>query len=176
MQARAVSPKSCGSTGTSRQKSSGNAGLRAALLKHAPGILYALARPAERRAWPRHSRPLRQKLAVLLGFLTEEVMRNLEQDAGAIAGVMLQTRTAAVLQVDEDRKRIVEHLMTALTLQMWPARRCHMHHDRIQDDTARFAQHFHFLHSEPLTLTIEKPLSACPLRSTTFANRLPFPF
>lgn len=34
-------------------------------------------------------------MTVLLRFLAEEVMRNLEQDAGAIARIVLQTLTTA---------------------------------------------------------------------------------
>ena len=42
-------------------------------------------------------------------------MRNLEQDASAVAGVLLESRAAAVLQVDQNGQRIVQMVM-ALTV------------------------------------------------------------
>ena len=45
-------------------------------------------------------------------------MRHLKQNARAVAGVLLETHTAAVLQVDEHRKRVVDHLMRPLALQV----------------------------------------------------------
>ena len=59
-----------------------------------------------------------QQLAFLLGFLTEEAVRNLEQHAGAVAGVALQTGAAAMFEVHEHGKRVVEHGMAALPLQV----------------------------------------------------------
>ena len=44
-------------------------------------------------------------------FLTEETVRDLQQDAGAISRVALQANAATMLQVYEYRKRIVHHLM-----------------------------------------------------------------
>ena len=43
-------------------------------------------------------------------------MRNLEQDAGAVAGVLLESRTAAVLQVDQNGQRVVQNLVMALAV------------------------------------------------------------
>ena len=43
-------------------------------------------------------------------------MRNLEQDAGAVAGVLLESRTAAVLQVDQNGQRVVQDLVMALAV------------------------------------------------------------
>lgn len=54
---------------------------------------------------------VRQQAAALLCFLTEETVRDLQQDAGAISRVALQANAATMLQVYEYRKRIVHHLM-----------------------------------------------------------------
>ena len=43
-----------------------------------------------------------QELALLLRLLAEEAVRDLEEHAGAVAGVALQAGAAAVLQVDQD--------------------------------------------------------------------------
>ena len=43
-------------------------------------------------------------------------MRNLEQDASAVAGVLLESRAAAVLQVDQNGQCIVQNLVMALTV------------------------------------------------------------
>ena len=59
-----------------------------------------------------------QKLAFLLRFLAEEAVWNLEQHARAVAGVALQARAAAVLQVHQHRQRIIEHGMTAHALEV----------------------------------------------------------
>ena len=52
-----------------------------------------------------------QQAAALLRFLAEETVRDLQQDAGAIACVALEANAAAVLQVHEHGKRIVHHLV-----------------------------------------------------------------
>ena len=78
------------------------AGLGAALLKHATGILYALVVLREEQHGHAIVALCRQNLAALLGLFTEKVMRNLEQDAGAVAGVLLESRATAVLQVDQN--------------------------------------------------------------------------
>ena len=77
-----------------------NAGFGAALLKHAAGILYALLVLREEQHGHAIVALCRQNLAALLSLFAEKVMRNLEQDAGAVAGVLLESRAAAVLQVD----------------------------------------------------------------------------
>ena len=59
-----------------------------------------------------------QQMAVALGLHAEEAVRNLEQDARAVAGVPLQAHAAAVLQVHEHGQRIVQHLMRALAVQV----------------------------------------------------------
>ena len=93
-----------------------HAGLGAALLKHATGILYALVVLREEQHGHAIVALCRQNLAALLGLFTEKVMRNLEQDAGAVAGVLLESRTAAVLQVDQNGQRVVQNLVMALTV------------------------------------------------------------
>ena len=93
-----------------------HAGLGAALLKHATGILYALVVLWEEQHGHAIVALCRQNLAALLSLFTEKVMRDLEQDAGAIAGVLLESRAAAVLQVDQNGQRIVQNLVMALTV------------------------------------------------------------
>ena len=44
------------------------------------------------------------------------MVRYLEQDSGAVAGVLLEARAATVLEVDENRKRIIQNLMVALAV------------------------------------------------------------
>ena len=156
--------------GTSRQ-----AGLCAALFEDALGNLNATLILGEEE----HSHTvvafIGKKVTALLRFLAEEMMRNLEQDTGAIARIVLQTLTTAMLQIYKDRKGIVDHLMRAHAFKV-----CQ------RADTARvmlelrtiqpaLRRHVPCLHSEPLTLTVGKPLSVCPLRSAAHANRLPSP-
>ena len=96
-----------------------DAALRAALLERALRIAHArgvVVREEE------HGHAVialvGQQLAFLLGFLAEETVRDLEQHAGAIAGVALQAGAAAMLKVHEHGKRIVEHGMAALAFQV----------------------------------------------------------
>ena len=93
-----------------------HAGLGATLLKHAAGILYALVVLREEQHGHAIVALCRQNLAALLGLFSKKVMRNLEQDAGAVAGVLLESRAAAVLQVDQNGQRIVQNLVMALTV------------------------------------------------------------
>ena len=46
------------------------------------------------------------------------MMRHLEEDAGTVAGVFLQTRAATVLQINEYRERIVQNLMALLSMKI----------------------------------------------------------
>ena len=93
-----------------------HAGFGAALLKHAAGILYTLVVLREEQHGHAIVALCRQNLAALLSLFTEKVMRNLEQDASAVAGVLLESRAAAVLQVDQNGQRIVQNLVMALTV------------------------------------------------------------
>ena len=93
-----------------------HAGFGAALLKHAAGILYALVVLREEQHGHAIVALCRQNLAALLSLFTEKVMRNLEQDASAVAGVLLESRAAAVLQVDQNGQCIVQNLVMALTV------------------------------------------------------------
>ena len=93
-----------------------HAGLGAALLKHAAGILYALVVLREEQHGHAIVALCRQNLTALLSLFTEKVMRNLEQDASAVAGVLLESRAAAVLQVDQNGQCIVQNLVMALTV------------------------------------------------------------
>ncbi len=43
-------------------------------------------------------------------------MRNLEQDASAVAGVLLESRTTAVLQVNQNGQCVVQDLVMALAV------------------------------------------------------------
>ena len=91
-------------------------GLGAAFLKHAAGILYAFVVLREEQHGHAIVALCRQNLAALLSLFAEKVMRNLEQDAGAVAGVLLESRAAAVLQVDQNGQCIVQDLVMALTV------------------------------------------------------------
>ena len=91
-------------------------GLGAALLKHATGILYALVVLREEQHGHAIVTLCRQNLAALLSLFAEKVMRNLKQDAGTVAGVLLESRTAAVLQVDQNGQRVVQNLVMALAV------------------------------------------------------------
>ena len=93
-----------------------HAGLGAALLKHAAGILYALVVLREEQHGHAIVALCRQNLAALLSLFTEKVMRNLKQDSSAVAGILLESRAAAVLQVDQNGQRIVQNLVMALTV------------------------------------------------------------
>ena len=93
-----------------------HAGLGAALLKHAAGILYALVVLREEQHGHAIVALCRQNLAALLSLFTEKVMRNLEQDASAVAGVLLESRATAVLQVDQNGQCVVQDLVMALTV------------------------------------------------------------
>ena len=93
-----------------------HAGLGAALLKHAAGILYALVVLREEQHGHAIVALCRQNLAALLSLFTEKVMRNLEQDASAVAGVLLESRAAAVLQVDQNGQSVVQNLVMALAV------------------------------------------------------------
>ena len=57
-------------------------------------------------------------MAVLLGFLAEEAVRDLKQDARAVARVLLQPHAAAVLEIDQDRQGIVDHLVRLLAAEV----------------------------------------------------------
>ena len=93
-----------------------HAGLGAALLKHATGILYALVVLREEQHGHAIVALCRQNLAALLSLFAEKVMRNLEQDAGAVAGVLLESGAAAVLQVDQNGQCVVQDLVMALAV------------------------------------------------------------
>ena len=93
-----------------------HAGLGAALLKHAAGILYALVVLREEQHGHAIVALCRQNLAALLSLFAEKMMRNLEQDSGAVAGVLLESGAAAVLQVDQNGQRIVQNLVMTLTV------------------------------------------------------------
>ena len=45
-------------------------------------------------------------------------MRHLEQDAGAVAGIVLEALAATVLEVHKDAQGVVDHLVGTLALQM----------------------------------------------------------
>ena len=56
---------------------------------------------------------VREDLPALLRLLAEEAVRDLEQDAGAVARVALEARAAAVLEVHQDREGVVEDAVAA---------------------------------------------------------------
>ena len=59
-----------------------------------------------------------KQLALLLRLLAEEAVGDLEEHAGAVAGVSLEALAASVLEVDEDRERVVEGLVAADALEV----------------------------------------------------------
>ena len=93
-----------------------HAGLGATLLKHAAGILYAFVVLWKEQHGHAIVALCRQNLAALLSLFSKKVMRNLEQDAGAVAGVLLESRAAAVLQVDQNGQCVVQDLVMALAV------------------------------------------------------------
>ena len=107
MQARAVSPISCGSTGTSRQKSTGTPCLGTAFFKYAAGARDALLALGKEH----HGRAVvafrGKDLPALLRLLAEEVVRYLKEHARTVPGILLEARSAAMLEIDEDRERVI---------------------------------------------------------------------
>ena len=93
-----------------------HAGFGAALLKHAAGILYTLVVLREEQHGHAIVALCRQNLTALLSLFTEKVMRNLEQDASAVAGVLLESRATAVLQVNQNGQCVVQDLVMALAV------------------------------------------------------------
>ncbi len=95
-----------------------HASLGTALFKHTASIGYAKLILREEE----HGHTIvalgRQNLAALLCLFTEEVMRNLEQDTCTVARVLLQARTTTVFKIHQNRKRIVQNLVTLLTVQI----------------------------------------------------------
>ncbi len=61
---------------------------------------------------------IRQKVAIALCLAAEEAVRHLEQDAGAVAGIVLEALAATVLEVHKDAQGVVDHLVGTLALQM----------------------------------------------------------
>lgn len=56
--------------------------------------------------------------AALLRLFAKEAMRYLDEDARAIARVGLEANTTAMLEIDENRKRVVDDLMRAHALEV----------------------------------------------------------
>jgi len=108
MAARAVSPRSCGSIGTSRQKSTGMP------ISAHPSSKMRLATVPPSTSWGKKTMAnavvtlVGKQVAALLGLLAEEAMGHLEEDAGTIAGVLLESLPPTMLEVHEHRKGIVE--------------------------------------------------------------------
>ena len=89
----------------------GHAAGGAALFEDALGVGHALL--VLRQKQHRHAviALFREDLSALLGLLAKEAVRDLEEDAGAVAGVALEPDAAAVLEVDEDGEGVVENLV-----------------------------------------------------------------
>ena len=51
-----------------------------------------------------------------MSLFAKKVMRNLKQDASAVAGILLESRAAAVLQVNQNGQCVVQDLVMALTV------------------------------------------------------------
>ncbi len=91
-------------------------GLGAAFLKDAASVLYALVVLRKEQHGDAVVALLRQNLPALLRLLAKEVVRNLEQDAGAVAGVALKAGAASMLEVHQDGKRVIQNLMVTLAV------------------------------------------------------------
>ena len=59
-----------------------------------------------------------EQMTAFLRLFTEEAMRHLKKDAGAVAGVLLEPNTTSVFEVHEHRQGIVDHLMRPLALEV----------------------------------------------------------
>ena len=96
----------------------GHASLGAALLKDATRILNAALILREEEHGHAVIALSGQDLTALLRLFAEKMMRHLEEDAGAVAGVLLQARAATVLQINEYRKSIIQNLMALLSMKI----------------------------------------------------------
>ena len=92
----------------------GHALLGASVLEHAARVAVALGVLREEQHGDAVVALGRQDVPLALRLPAEQAVRDLEQHAGAVARVLLQPLAAAVLQVHEHRKRIVEHGVRAL--------------------------------------------------------------
>src|SRR6202000_1539481 len=59
---------------------------------------------------------LRQPEADFCGLAREELVRDLHQNAGAVAGARIGADRAAVLEVDQDRQRVLDDLVRLASL------------------------------------------------------------
>ena len=93
----------------------GNAASRATVLEDAPRIAHALFILREEEHGHGVASLIGKDVAALLSLLAEEVVRHLEEDARTVAGVLLEARAPAMLEVHEHRERVVEHLVRPLS-------------------------------------------------------------
>ena len=93
----------------------GNAASRATVLEDAPRIAHALLILREEEHGHGVASLIGKDVAALLSLLAEEVVRHLEEDARTVAGVLLEARAPAMLEVHEHRERVVEHLVRPLS-------------------------------------------------------------
>jgi hypothetical protein len=61
---------------------------------------------------------VRQQMATFLCLLTEEPMRNLEEDACPVTSICLKTFATAMLEIDEYTEGVIHHTVRSLTLEM----------------------------------------------------------
>ena len=59
---------------------------------------------------------LGQRDAELVGFADEELVRDLHQDAGAVAGARIGADRAAMFEIAEDRDRVLDDLVRLAAL------------------------------------------------------------
>ena len=90
--------------------------LAAHLLEQGPGLLEELLLARQEQHGHAVVALVGQKAPALLRLLAEEAVRRLEQDARAVARVALEAHAAAVVEVEEDGERVVEHLVAAHAL------------------------------------------------------------
>ena len=94
----------------------GEAVFRAALLYERAGLLEQILIAREEQHGDAVVALVGQKAATLLGFLAEEPVRYLEEDACSVARVRLQARAASMVHVEKHRQGVAEHLMGANAL------------------------------------------------------------
>jgi hypothetical protein len=61
---------------------------------------------------------VRQQMAALLGFLSEESVWHLEENACAVTGVRLKTLASTMLEVDQHAEGVIHHTVGSLSLEM----------------------------------------------------------
>ncbi len=96
----------------------GNPLCGAAILEDALGNLEAFGILGEEEHRDAVVALIRQEVPIALGLAAEEAMRDLEQDARTVAGVVLEALAASMLEVHKDAQRVIYHLVGTLALEV----------------------------------------------------------